>query len=487
MSNLKGNLWDKVVSYFSPVTAMRNMRARQILNSRNGGYPVEETPSLNGFWGMPQTANSSVNADRQKIADRVRELSRKMPWFGQAIDNAVAYRVGEGFTFKPMVLLDDDKPDKRTNRMIRDAFLRWMETADVNGRDHFGDLQELAQTQLIECGEAIFLHEFTVKDGYHLKSLEPDSIGTLENKPNIDNGVEYDPKTNRFVKYWFTNKESTPEEASQTFSCRAEDVIHLFKPRRPWQRRGISPLAQTVLIAADLGEYLSNELAAQQMASRWLAFVTDPNFDSAMIDTKRTQEVLYNLTIENMAPGKQVQLAPGAARPTMGVETFQRIFLRILSTILHVPFHVISGEYNSMNYNTLREVRNATIHTLKPEWARFTRHFLNPVYRRWMDCAVLKGELNLKNYMKDPWHYQNIYWLPPGIESVDILRDLNGVIAGMKAGIYDPQDWIMSQGEDPEETASGLAEYQQLLKDLKVETDMSQNGSVNSADAKEEE
>ena len=473
------NAWDRVVGFFSPATMLRNMHLRGIAEARNG-YPVEDTPSLDGFWGAPQTANSAVSMDRQKIADRVRELSRRMPWMAQAIDNAVAYRVGEGFTFKPMVLLDDGTPDKKTNDMIKDAFKRWCEHADVNGRDHFGDLQELAQTQLIECGEAVMIHRFDAKEGYRLQTIEPDCIGTLAQRPNIDNGIEYDPQTNRFIKYWFTNRESTPQVAQQEFSCRAEDVIHLFRPRRPWQRRGISPLAQTVIIAADLGEYLSNELAAQQMASRWLAFVTDPNYDAGT-NSKRVQETLYNLTIEYMEPGKNVQLAPGAARPTLGVENFQRIFLRILSTILHVPFHVISGEYAQMNYNTLREVRNATIHTLKPEWGRFTRHFLNPVYARWMDCAVLTGELKLKNYYRDPWRYRNVYWMPPGIESVDILRDLNGVIAGMKAGIYDPQDWIMSQGEDPEETAAGLAEYQRLLDELKVKTDLNPAEDSNTA------
>ena len=68
------NAWDRVVGFFSPATMLRNMHLRGIAEARNG-YPVEDTPSLDGFWGAPQTANSAVSMDRQKIAE-----SRSETW-----------------------------------------------------------------------------------------------------------------------------------------------------------------------------------------------------------------------------------------------------------------------------------------------------------------------------------------------------------------------------------------------------------------------
>jgi len=59
--------------------------------------------------------------------------------------------------------------------------------------------------------------------------------------------------------------------------------------------------------------------------------------------------------------------------------------------------------------------------------------------------------------------------MPPGIESVDVLRDIKGVVTAADRGMYDPQDWIMSQGEDPEEVLSGIKEFQDLQKEFGIE------------------
>lgn len=425
----------------------------------------EESPSLSGTWDAPYTPNSAIRDDRQAVNDRVRQLVRKMPWLEGALEASVCYKVGDGFTHKPCVENERGDADASTNRMLRDAFARWSETAEANGQDTLADIQQLVCRQMIECGESLVLMRLSPKRDFTLQVMEPDCLRTTSPGIDIDQGIQYDSETNRPLKYFLRGLDSTPEISSKEYEWPARNVIHLFNRLRPWQRRGISPLAQTIMLAGDLGEYLTNELAAQQMASRYLAFVTDPSADAVNFD-QQARKVLYNLTIEYLPPGKSVQLAPGGNRPTLGVETFQNIFLRILSVKLKTPFHVISGQYANMNYNTLREVRNSTIHLLKKDWGYFSRHFLDRVYREWLDYSVLKGDLTLKGYWDKGGreHYQRCWWMPPGIESVDILRDVQGVIMGKAAGIYDPQDWIMGGGDDPEAVVSGIAEFDRLLK-----------------------
>lgn len=461
-----GNIYDNIIGIFSPATALNNRRMRELMsrNSSRSAY-MNESASTEGGWDAPHTANSGIREDRQKIANHVRQLTRKMPWMDSAIEAAVAYKVGEGFSFRPAVVDETGALDKKVNAILKDAFLRWCENCEVNGEDHFGDLQQLAARQMIECGEAVFIHKFNSSEGYRLKTIEPDCISSLKQQENIDQGIEFDPETNRVIKYHFIELDTTLERANKEYEIPSKNVIHLFKRKRPWQRRGISPISPYVNLAMDLGDYLANELAAQQMTSRWLGFVTDPNADANNPGEAQARKVLYNLTLEYLPPGKSIQLAPGANRPTLGVETFQKIFLRAISTVIHVPYHVVSGEYSSMNYNTLREVRNNTVHLLKPEWSYFTRHFLNPVYRRWLQYEVAAGKIQLKNFFKNPSHYEKCFFMPPGIESVDILRDIKGVVTGSQYGIYDPQDWIMAQGEDPEEIVSGIASFSNLMSE----------------------
>lgn len=458
-----GNSWDRVVGFFSPARAIQNIKTRRILERGYAG--ANNTPSLDRYWLGGGDSNSDIRQDRQRTADRVRQLARDMPWLNGAIEASVAYKVGEGFNMKPAVKSKSGKLLKGENQIIKDAFSRWSEKAELNGRDAFCDIQQLCARQMIECGEALAIHRYDENKRYCLQVYEPDCIKSLSNSANIDQGIEFDQETNRYLKYHLVNTYSTQEAAAVEKTVLADDVLHLYKQFRPWQRRGISPLVQTVLIAADLDEFLSNELSAQQMASRWLAFITDPN---DVTSDKPESKVIDNLTIEYLSGGKQVQFAPGADRPTTGVEAFQAIFLRVLSVILHVPYHVISCDYGGLNYNQLREIRNNTLHLLKPDWSYMTRRLIQPTYRRWMDWAVLTGELSLKNYFlpggREYW--QKCFFIPPGLESVDILRDVKGVIEASKAGFYDPQDWIMGQGEDPDEIISGLADFVDKLKSV---------------------
>ena len=97
-----------------------------------------------------------------------------MPWMDGAVEATADYWVGEGFNFKPAVTESDGQMDRDTNRIIKDAFVRWCEKASADDRDHFGDLQRLAVRQIVETGEAVFLHRY-YKDGYRL-ILESDCI-----------------------------------------------------------------------------------------------------------------------------------------------------------------------------------------------------------------------------------------------------------------------------------------------------------------------
>lgn len=424
-------------------------------------------PSQVGYWGGESTANSDIRESRQSVASRVRQLVRDMPWLDQSIDASVAYKVGEGFNFMPAVVDGDNKMLDRENREIKDAFLYWCEHAEANGRDCFGDIQQLIVRQLLECGEAFIFYRY-VKDRFCLQQFEPECIDDSFTGNNIDQGIRYDTDTNAVKGYMFKPLDDNLGTQVSTREVPAENVIHLYRCLRPWQRRGISPLVQVSLIASDLDQYLSNELSAQQMASRYLAFVKSGE-DSTV--ERPPQEIIDNLTIRYLGNDEDVSFAPGGDRSLVGLNGFVVMFMRILSTILKVPYHVISGEYSSLNYNTLREIRNNTVHVLKPEWARLTRHFLQPVYDRWLDWANLSGELNLKGYWAKGGkrHWRKCFWMPPGIESVDILRDIKGVIEGAKVGIIDPQDWIMQNGEDPDEIIAGLARYIQKIKDAGID------------------
>ena len=127
-------------------------------------------PSLKEYWGTRFRARTTTSGkDRQKVANRVRQLVRDMPWMDGAITAATDYKIGEGFNFKPAVTDEQGKMIREVNMKIKDAFLFWCEKAGANNRDTFGDLQRLAVRQMIECGEVLYIHR-----NQKPKILDPD-------------------------------------------------------------------------------------------------------------------------------------------------------------------------------------------------------------------------------------------------------------------------------------------------------------------------
>lgn len=477
-----GRAWDSLIGIFSPAYALRNEKLRRQNEYLRRGYSgARNTPGTKNYWngGSWTDPNSDIRQDRDRVSARIRQLVRDMPYLDEAINAAVAFHIGEGFSFKPAVK-DENGNLVKENAVIKEHFIRWQETAEINGRDSFQDIQRLICRQMKEVGEAFAVHRVTKRGEYRLQLFEPDCIQTMKSSESIDQGVEFDPETNENIRFWMKSLATVPGKRDAEFSIPASEAVFMYRANRPWQRRGISPLVQVIIMAADLDAYRQGELSAQQLASRWIAFVTSPDETdiSASGKTPRT-EVLDDGIIEYMPEGKTVQLSSGVTRPVTGLASFTEMFQKIIAGKLIVPYHIVSQNYAGLNYNTLRELRNNLKHVLRPEWTYYTTHLLEPVYRRWMDIECLSGRMTLPGYFDvgGREHWQRAYWMPPGIESVDILRDVKGVISAAQYGMYDPQDWIMSQGEDPDEIIDGIAEFKSKCSAKGIDLDAAGNGA----------
>jgi lambda family phage portal protein len=193
-------------------------------------------------------------------------------------------------------------------------------------------------------------------------------------------------------------------------------------------------------------------------------------------------EALENATIEYLNRGEDVKVN-GVTRPVNGLEFFAKMTLRIIATTSHLPYEILSGDYQGVNYSTLKASRNDFVQTLRPQWGRKIRNFCNPTFRWWLDNAVLCGELKLKNYWTNQEHYQNCLWIPPGIESVDPLRETKAMIDQINTGTRSPQEIIMSRGRDPKDVVAEIKEWQELLADSGVVLDSVSTSLQNSPGA----
>lgn len=460
--------------------SIRTLDLRPSRVSRTAVYSAAKTTRLTGAWTpVDSNVNDIINASSPTIRARVRQLIRDFPYFARAINLQVDYVIGAGIQFQSRVTKSSGDLDVKRIQQIEDAFSFWADDADLTGRLHFYEIMRLAKRQDIEPGEFLIQKMRVKRPGKYLpfclRIIEPDWLTSINDARSISpaqpgneiyQGIEYNTKTGERVAYHLTD----PDGWGKSIRVPAEDIIHGFETLRPGQLRGISPFAPGLLLANDLNSIIDSEIDAAKMASKWLAMVTTDNPMGRQLgvgmttdeDGKKIEE-LENAIIEYLRPGEQINLASNP-RPGANFAPFVRLILTMLSVTTNIPYELLTGDYQGMNYSTGKMVRNDFAQQLKPVTSRHIRQFCDPIGRAFMDSAVVDGRLILPGYFTNPWAYWTFEWQPPGMESIDPGRETKSRIDEIKTRLRSPQEIIKARGRDPEAVVNEIAEFKRLCE-----------------------
>jgi lambda family phage portal protein len=462
--------------------ARARRRAALVSLSGRQGYDGAQTTRLTGNWfpgGLD--FNALVSQASPHLRARVRDLVRNFPPFSRAVNGIVAFTIGRGSRFQSLALTPDGEPDHAVRRRIEDRFRTWMDKADVTGKLHFYELQQLAKRQECECGEyvgrfaaprgrgrhpvAVQMYEAENLSAWHFKGQGRDT--------DIFQGVEYDVHTGEPVAYHFQT--SYQWQMVERWREPAENVLHGFHLLRPGQLRGVTPFAPAVMLARDMGDYAGAEIDAAKMAAKYLGIVKSG--DPAMFQAMRGMtpgasghgrrpeiEWMENAVIEYLNEGEDITFAPGSQRPGDSFDRFTRFVLRMVAITMDLPYEILSGDYTGINYSTSKASRNDFSMFLVPHQFRLEAHFIRPVFHRWLDHEALTQDY-LRGYWLNPWRYRKAMWIPAGMPSVDPLRDGKADIDAIASGIKSPQEVILGRGHDPEEVVAQRAAWRDLCEE----------------------
>jgi len=436
-----------------------------------GGYDGASYSRLIGNW-FPggSDLNSLIATASPNLRARVRDLVRNFPPFARAVNAIVAFTIGKGSRFQSLAVKPSGEPDFEIRRKIEDRFRLWMEKADVTGKLHLYELQQLAKRQEIEGGEYIARfaaprrrNQLVAVQMFEAENLSAWRAEGQAKDADIWQGVEYDIYTGEPVAYHF----QTSYAWQQVSSWRepAENVLHGFQMLRPGQLRGVTPFAPAVMLARDMGDYTGAEIDAAKLAAKWLAFVKsmEPASFQAMrgmlpggqsTESQRDDiEWLENGIIEYLRENEDIAFAPNPGRPGDSFDRFTRFVLRMVSITADLPYEINSGDYTGINYSTSKASRNDFSMFLVPHQFRMEPHFTRPIFYRWLDAEALTQDY-LKGYWLNPDRFRKAMWIPAGMPSVDPLRDGKADIDAIASGLKSPQMVILGQGNDPEEVVA---------------------------------
>jgi lambda family phage portal protein len=441
---------------------------------RGERYAAGQTGRTNFDWHPANTSiNDLLSMAGPAVRAKVRQLVRDFPYFARAKRIITDFVVGDEITLQSRALGPDGKYSPKISQKIEEAYSRWADEADIAGRLHLNEIVRLAKDQDTECGEFIIATTRSSRSGRFLplalQMYEADWLtdyGTrIVTGNEIEQGVEYNPATGETVAYHLTDPSAfrTPQRIPSKY------ITHGFETLRPGQLRGISAFVPAVMVTRDLQDCMEGEIDGFKFASKWLAFKKSMNPNKKQgLDRQGLDDVsMQNLIIEYLQSDEEVTIASNP-RPSPQLTPFVRLVLSMLAVGTGVPYELISGDYQGLNMAVTKVVRADFRHVLKPIAKRHIRQCCDPIFKIFLDAAVLHGRLDLPGYWNDPYRYQRCIWQPPVADPVDRLRDGKADIDEKDNLLRSPQEIVGARGRQLEDVYTEIVEAKKLAEAMQL-------------------
>jgi len=412
---------------------LKNLRRKvgAMVGGFEGGLSARR---LKTFAASRAHVNTLIQAAGADMTARARYLIRNNGYAANAVESWAGNAVGTGI--KPSSGISDAVLKDRVQRL----WLRWTDESDAEGLTDFYGQQRRAARELFIAGEVFFrIRPRRTEDGLsvplQLQMLPAEMLPLnhnqqLENGHRIRQGIEFD-RISRRVAYHFLRRHpgdiTDPGLAGETVRVPAESVLHIVDPVDAGQLRGVSRFSPALVKLFLLDQYDDAELDRKKVAAMFVGFVRRPerDFDNSNETDDRGEPLL--------------PLEPGQ--------------LQILDDGEDITFSTpadVGGNYESFQYRTLLQVAAA----LGLPYANLSAdsvlvfQLCRAVWERWMDTAVLSGQLDLPDYERKRADYLDCSWLPPRWDWVDPLKDIRAEINAIEAGLKSRTQAIAERGFD---------------------------------------
>ena len=433
-----------------------------------------------GSWGP----NAAITYALDELRRKSRDQARKNPYAGAAVDKLVSNIIGTGITPRSIAKRPTDglapeeakrikREDAAFRAEIQRLFLAWTDEADSVGAHDFYGLQAIAVRGMIEGGETfVRLRTRRASDGLtvplQLQAIEGDHCDHLKTDASnrIRQGIQYDA-IGRRVGYWLRREHPgdaiiTPTGMEETL-VPAADVCHLYRAMRPGQDRGEPWLARALRTLYDLDGYLDAELVRKKNAARFVGFIKriledgadgalggGPLGTDAPDDDGAAGLDLEPGTLQVLADGEDVTMTnPPDSGPNF--DAYLRTALRGVAVAAGVLYEELSGDYGQLNDRTLR----AAMNTFRRSVEMWQHHLVvfqlcRPVWRRWVDLALLSGALKLPEGMRREDVYA-VNWIPQAWPYIHPVQDVESKLKEIQAGLSSRSRKVAEGGYDAEE------------------------------------
>lgn len=464
-TNLKPNLLERGIAYFSPSYALQRTQDR-VANEAIRAYNAASRGRRTANWrATGASQNSEVLAAGAVLRNRSRELGRNNPFAKKALQSITTNTIGTGI--KAKIVSDKPRPQKK-------AQLAWNEWAnstacDFNDFKNFYGIQSLVMRTVAESGDCLILKRRN-KDNkipIELQVVEIEHLDVSKTSNNSDGsfifmGIEFDKKGKR-VAYWLFNQhtgDSYHIGENKSKRIPATDVIHVFEQLRPEQQLGVPFGASAMMKMRDLDEFSDAEIVRQKIAACYAVFIRRDGDAGAVVD----QEVIDE--IERVEPGMVTMLSKDDSIETAdppNVDSFADFFkssMQGAAAGYGTTYENVTGDLSNVNFSSGR-MGWIEFHRNVQEWQNnmIIPMLCDKVWEWFKEASVLSN-IDLNNVSTS--------WTPPRREMIDPVKETKGLMDAVKGGLISMPDAIIRQGQDPQETLDEIEAWNKELDEREI-------------------
>lgn len=421
------------------------------------GWDPAENGRLFASWITSNLHPDEEVRKRQEVErSRSRELERANAWANKYF---ALYRTNvfgeQGIRLVPRVMMPDPKrkdrlvPDRDANQKIRDAWKRWGAHGEptVCGRLSFVQAQKIIGTSFKRDGECfIRLHRGARHGafGFRIQPLEADHVPISMNRPvpgggEIRMGIERDVYE-RPVAYWIQRQHpgsgSLHRYLDQFDRIPADEIIHIYDPKRIAQTRGLPHLEAGIAALHMQQGYEEAELVAARAASSKMGWITSET------GTEYTGEGELEVSDEEIPqtfePGIIGQLGRDQSfvgfdpqHPNGAFASFIKSKLRGFAAVTGASYNSVADDLEAVNFSSLRAGLLAERAVWKEDQAFFAEVVLEPVYRAFLEAALLSQQIalpvDLERFGAHRWQGRRWEWVDPVKEAKGAETELDNL------------------------------------------------------------
>jgi len=379
--------------------------------------------------------------------------------------------------------------DSEGDRTIERAFFDWSWNVNLAEK-----LRTMRQSKLID-GESFAMYFTNPRlDGVQLdiRLVEAEMIATpvglyipdTTPEGSVVDGLEFDDVGNviayKVLKYHpGSNWQVSNFEYNR---IPAEMVVHWFSRQRPAQHRGVSEVAPSIRLFAQLRRYTDAVIAAAETAADFAAFLHSNSPAAEVDDVDAFAEMpIEKRTMVTLPEGWNVSQLK-AEQPTSTYAMFKREIVNEIARCLQIPYNIAALDSSSYNYASGRmdhQIYTSNQRVLRDE---LERQMLDRTLRLWLDEAVLLGIVPRGLPPISEWQWS---WVWDGKEHVDPSKEASAAETRLRTHTTTLANEYAKQGKNWEAELRQRAAEVALMKELGLFVDLEPDGSYGAATLEE--